>query len=211
MTCYKNETRVNILIWRQRWILNKYRDGNGTDISTAGILVLLIHCRLGTSAEAQPVLPLPQVPLTGLPEPFHARSLVKTTLFYPRDSVNRTLFIFRTGTVTPLDGILTLYSEPLFLPRAMTRFPLTTFHCWFLNFTSCPCSSNCLTEIKLFIKLWTTLTSFKVQKPTGVFNTTSHMPVTSRVLLFASLTFPKSPINRFYNASLLWVAWNEVP
>jgi len=49
-------------------ILNKKFFG---DVSTAGILV---HCRLGTSAEAQPMLPLPQVPLTGLPEPFHACS-----------------------------------------------------------------------------------------------------------------------------------------
>jgi len=29
------------------------------EFSTAGILVLLTHCRLGTSAEARPVLPLP--------------------------------------------------------------------------------------------------------------------------------------------------------
>ncbi|VFR00922.1 unnamed protein product [Cuscuta campestris] len=46
----------------------------------------------------------------------------------------------------------------------MTRFPFTTFHCPSLNFTSCPCSSNCLTEIKFFFKAETILTSFKVQK-----------------------------------------------
>ena len=89
-----------------------------------------------------------------------------------------------------LDGNPTIYNKHFFLPRAMPRFPLITFHCWFSNFTSCPCLSNCLTEIKLFVKLGTTLTSFKVQKPTGVFNTMSPMPV----LLSASLTFPKSPI-----------------
>ena len=89
--------------WEQTLsIFNKKFSG---EVSTAGILVLLTHCRLGTSAEAQPVLSLPQVPLTSLPEPFHARSswiwpvalgfsLVKTTLFCPRDFVNRTLFIF---------------------------------------------------------------------------------------------------------------------
>jgi len=123
------------------------------DVSTVGILVLKTHCRLGTSAETRPMLPLPQVPLTGLPEPFHARSswiwlvalgfsLVKTTLFSPLDSVNRTLFIFWTRTVTPSDGNSTIYIELFFLLRAMTRFPLTTFHYWFPNFTLCPCSSE---------------------------------------------------------------------
>jgi len=54
-------------------------------------------------------------------EPFHARStwifpvalgfpLAKVT-FCSRDSVNRTLFLFWTGTVTPSDGNLTIYSE----------------------------------------------------------------------------------------------------
>ena len=113
--------------------------------------------------------------------------------------------------VTPSEDNSTIYNEPLFLPRVMTRFPLTTFHCWFPNFTSCLCSSNYLTEIKLFVKLGTTLTSFKVQKLTGVLNTMSPMLVTSRVLLSTSLTFPKSPIIRFCNVSLLWVAWNESP
>ena len=120
-------------------------------------------------------------------------SLVKITLFCPRDSVNQTLFIFQTGTtVTPSYGNPVIYNKPLFLPRVMTRFPLMTFHCCFPNFTSCPCSSNCLTEIKLFVKLKTTLTSFKVQKPTGVFNTMSLIPITSRVLLSASSAPPPS-------------------
>jgi len=121
--------------------------------------------------------------------------------------MKRTLFIFWTRMATPLYGNPTIYNEPVFLSRAMTRFPLTTFHYWFPNFTSCPCSSNCLIEIKLFVKLGTTLTSFKVQKSIGVFNTMLPMAVTSRVLLSTSLTFPKSRITRICNASLLWVAW----
>ena len=81
--------------WEQTLsIFNKNFSG---EVLTAGLLVLPTHYRLGTLAEAQPVLPLPQVPLTGLPEPFHACSswiwpvalgfsLVKTTLFCPQDS-----------------------------------------------------------------------------------------------------------------------------
>ena len=58
--------------WQQT--LSIFNKKFSEEVSIAGILVFLTHCRLGTSAEAQSVIPLPQVPLSGLPEPFHARS-----------------------------------------------------------------------------------------------------------------------------------------
>ena len=121
------------ITWEQTLsIFNKKFFG---EVSTAGILVLLTHCHLGTSAKAQPVVWLPQVPLTGLPEPFHARSswiwavalgfsLVKTTLLCPWDSVNRTLFIFWTGMVTPSDTVIWLYTTNLsFFRKPWQDFP----------------------------------------------------------------------------------------
>ena len=69
------------------------------------------------------------------PEPFHARSswiwhvalgfsLIKTTLFCPRDYVNQTLFIFWTGMVTPSYTVIWLYTTNLsFFRRPWQDFP----------------------------------------------------------------------------------------